>query len=99
MFRYFNMWSLTKYYKEKVGRSWEKNILGTCIYQMVGKLHRLQRVLKDLNKNRFADVKNKATEMMQKLKNYQAMIKKDPKNGSLIEEKVKLVPNGNKLET
>lgn len=66
---------------------------------MVGKLHRLQRVLKDLNKNRFADVKNKATEMMQKLKNYQAMTKKDPKNGSLIEEKVKLVPNGNKLET
>lgn len=60
------------------------------MYQMVGKLHRLQRVLKDLNKNRFADVENKATKMMQKLKNCQTMIQRNPRNGSLIEGEVKL---------
>ncbi|XP_009762038.1 uncharacterized protein [Nicotiana sylvestris] len=58
------------------------------MYRIVGKLNRLKKVLRQLNKDRFSDVEKKEEIWLQKLLEYKEEIQKDPRNEGLsIDEK------------
>lgn len=54
------MWSMDPDFKFKVANSWNAGIKGTKMYQTVGKMNRLKRILKQLNKTKFNDIELKA---------------------------------------
>lgn len=60
------------------------------MYQVVGKLNRLKIVLRQLNKDKFAEVEVKYEEAMLKLKKCQHEIQHDPYNMDLIMKEVTL---------
>ncbi|XP_016440508.2 uncharacterized protein LOC107766271 [Nicotiana tabacum] len=55
-FKYFNMWSVILEFQTRVKEVWEKEIQGTQMYKLVGKLNRTKNVLQRLNKERFSNV-------------------------------------------
>lgn len=58
------------------------------MYRIVGKLNRLKKVLRQLNKDKFSDVEKKEEIWLQKLLEYKEEIQKDPRNEGLsIDEK------------
>lgn len=65
-------------FKTKVKGSWEHHIKGTKVHQMVGKLNRLKKVLKSLNKETFVEVEVKADQSMKELKKCQEKIQQNP---------------------
>lgn len=85
-FRYINMWSVIPEFQTRVQEVWEKEIQGTQMYKLVGKLHRTKSILQRLNKERFSYVEKRAETTMAKLTECQGKIQKDPKNVELIKE-------------
>lgn len=71
-------------FKKKVGDSWTPEIAGTKMYQLVGKLNRLNKVLKQLNKTKFSDIEIKAGQAKEELLECQKQIQLDPLNTGLI---------------
>lgn len=87
-FRYFNMWSILPEFQIKVQEVWKKEIHGTKMYQLIGKLNKTKSVLMKLNKKRFSDVERRAEAAMEQLTECQRKIQNDPRNVELIEEEV-----------
>ncbi|XP_057246771.1 uncharacterized protein LOC130589518 [Beta vulgaris subsp. vulgaris] len=82
-FRFFNMWTEATSFMERVQAGWEERIQGTPMFIVVKKLKGLKRGLKELNKERFADVENAADEAYKKLIGIQQQIHQDPRNAQL----------------
>ncbi|XP_070021406.1 uncharacterized protein LOC142181303 [Nicotiana tabacum] len=67
LFRYFNMWSILPEFQIRVQEVRKKEIHGTKMYQLIGKLNRTKSVLMKLNKERFSDVEKRAEATMEQL--------------------------------
>ncbi|XP_060190365.1 uncharacterized protein LOC132619488 [Lycium barbarum] len=98
-FKYFNMWSLVPKYKEKVKASWDARIQGRKMFQVVGKLNRLKNVFYKLNTERFSEIEKQADKASEELTQCQILIQQDPRNGTLIEQEIKLHKECIKLNT
>ncbi|XP_070018366.1 uncharacterized protein [Nicotiana sylvestris] len=72
----------------KVQEVWKKEIHGTKMYQLIGKLNRTKSVLLKLNKEKFSNVERRAEAAMEQLTECQRKIQNDPRNVELIEEEV-----------
>ncbi|KAG5577523.1 hypothetical protein H5410_057657 [Solanum commersonii] len=90
-FKYYNMWSLAKEFKERVKESWIPRIQGRNMYRLVGKLNRLKKVLALLNRTTFSDVEVQTKEAWDVLIQCQDQIQKDPENAGLVEAEKRLV--------
>lgn len=55
-FRYFNMWSMTEGFMERVKETWRMHVQGVPMFQIVTKLRSLKKFLKSLNKDGFGDI-------------------------------------------
>ncbi|XP_021863898.1 uncharacterized protein [Spinacia oleracea] len=55
-FKFFPMWQAAPQYNEIIKLAWNKNILGTPMYQVVQKLKNVKIALKKLNKEGFGDI-------------------------------------------
>ncbi|KAH0642430.1 hypothetical protein KY290_034023 [Solanum tuberosum] len=97
-FRYFNMWSLAPEFKTKVQENWEKSSEGRHMFKVVGKLNRLRKVLKTLNRNRFSETETRADLAMEKLRQCQDRIQLNPLNMDLYMEENKLSQEARLLE-
>ncbi|XP_019258688.1 PREDICTED: uncharacterized protein LOC109236903 [Nicotiana attenuata] len=92
-FKYFNMWSMDPDFKDKVAESWSIGINGTKMYQIVGKLNRLEGVLKQLNRTKFSNIEGKTEQAKKDLKECQQHMQPNPLNQGLIEREQKLASN------
>ncbi|XP_019223716.1 PREDICTED: uncharacterized protein LOC109205460 [Nicotiana attenuata] len=81
-FKYFNMWSMDPDFKGKVAESWSTGINGTKMYQIVGKLNRLKRVLKQLKRTKFSNIEGKAEQAKKDLEECQQHIYRRYKEAS-----------------
>nr|XP_016460478.1 PREDICTED: uncharacterized protein LOC107783960 [Nicotiana tabacum] len=89
-FKYFNMWSMDPDFKDKVAESWNKEINGTKMYQIVGKVNRLKRVLKQLNRTKFSNIEGKEEQAKKDLEECQQHTQQNPLNQGLIEREQQL---------
>ena len=62
------MWRMAPKYKEKVKASWGGKIRGRNMFQLVGKLNRLKKVLLSINRENFGDIEGKAEEAKEELR-------------------------------
>ncbi|XP_075106714.1 uncharacterized protein LOC142179615 [Nicotiana tabacum] len=67
IFRYFNMWSLTPDYEEKVKQGWKTTKKGTKMYELVGKLNSLKSKLRQLNRERFRQIEKQTDQIQEEL--------------------------------
>lgn len=72
-------------FKVRVGDSWNNEIRGTIMYQLVGKLNMLKKVLQRLNRNKFSDIELKAEQAKEELEKCRKQIQRSPTNKSLFE--------------
>lgn len=84
-FKYLNIWSMDPEFKVRVGDSWNNEIRGTIMYQLVGKLNMLKKVLQRLNRNKFSDIELKAEQAKEELEKCRKQIQRSPTNKSLFE--------------
>lgn len=84
------MSKLVPEFKKTVKNNWTTPKPSTNMYQLVGKLDYLTKVLQKLNRTRFSNVEMKAEEAMRQLLACQNTIQQDPHNLTLIEEENKL---------
>lgn len=89
-FKYYNMWTLAPEFKDKVKKSWEGQIGGDKLFQVIGKMNSLKAVLLKLNNKRFSDIERKAEQAMEGLKQYQLRIQGDISNKALIKKEIQL---------
>ncbi|XP_074293094.1 uncharacterized protein LOC141620008 [Silene latifolia] len=84
-FKYYNMWSMAKDYKEVVIDGWSRDMQGTPMFRIVSKLKGLKKGLLNLNKEYFEDIENltKLTELS--LKHFQSLLVSDPFNKEWIQ--------------
>ncbi|KAG5591485.1 hypothetical protein H5410_041999 [Solanum commersonii] len=92
------MWSLAPEFKTKVQENWEKRSEGRHMFKVVGKLNRLRKVLKTLNRNRFSEMETRADLAMEKLRQCQDRIQLNPLNMDLYMEENKLSQEARLLE-
>ncbi|XP_074302966.1 uncharacterized protein LOC141637306 [Silene latifolia] len=59
-FKYYNMWSTGPGFNHCVQNVWSQRIEGSKMYRLVRKLKMLKADLKNLNREHFSDVENKA---------------------------------------
>ncbi|XP_016433077.2 uncharacterized protein LOC107759612 [Nicotiana tabacum] len=97
-FKYFNIWSMDPEFKNKVGDRWIIKIRGTKMYQLVGKLNRLKRVLKHLNINKFSDIELKVEQVKEELEECQKQIQQNPINYNLIDKDKELANKYSRLK-
>ncbi|XP_016476039.1 uncharacterized protein LOC107797650 [Nicotiana tabacum] len=90
MFRYYNKWSMDSSFMSRVDGSWSQQIQGSKMYQVIGKLNRLKKVLNKLNKDRFSKVGKKEENSMKRLMECHEKIQKEPKNERLSKEEKEL---------
>ncbi|XP_074277873.1 uncharacterized protein LOC141601483 [Silene latifolia] len=84
-FRYYNMWSLDIGFKEIVQQNWLPAVKGSLMYQIVTKLKKLKKPLKELNRNNFSDVDKAVGVAKALLEDIQHQIHNTPTDHSLIE--------------
>ncbi|KAK4733532.1 hypothetical protein R3W88_007793 [Solanum pinnatisectum] len=97
-FQYFNMWSLASEFQTKVKESWQERSEGRHMFRVVGKLNRLRRVLKTLNKDQFSEIEKRAEIAMEQLGQCQGKIQLNPLNMDLYIEENKLAQEARILE-
>ncbi|XP_074316598.1 uncharacterized protein LOC141652882 [Silene latifolia] len=85
-FKYFNMWSLAPNFKEIVQAGWNCMQTGTKMYELAKKLKNLKQGLKQLNKNRFADIESNAEVALTKLNKIQQRLGVNPQDLDLIQQ-------------
>lgn len=61
-FKYFNMWSSTPNFMEKVCESWNVPVRGTPMFCMMTTRKRLKPILKEINIGRLSDIERKVEE-------------------------------------
>ncbi|XP_060217048.1 uncharacterized protein LOC132644468 [Lycium barbarum] len=83
-FRYYNMWGLADNFKEIVQKDWERNISGTCMFKLVGKLNILKATLRALHRDRFSNVEQNAGKTRMALDVCQSELQNDPTNVNLM---------------
>ncbi|XP_019246420.1 PREDICTED: uncharacterized protein LOC109226071 [Nicotiana attenuata] len=93
------MWSMIPEFQQRVQQEWKKEIQGTRMYQLVGKLNRTKGVLLKLNKERFSDVEKREEEAMEQLTECQRKIQKDPRNRDLIDGEIQLMKESARWKT
>lgn len=62
IFKYLNMWADSKDFLQRVSESWQSEVQGRKMYQLVVKMKRFKPVLLELNKQQFHDVQIQAVE-------------------------------------
>ncbi|XP_070005621.1 uncharacterized protein [Nicotiana sylvestris] len=92
-FKYFNIWSLDPEFKARVEDSRKNGIRGTKIYQLVGKLNRLKKLLKLLNRSKFSDIELKTEQAKEELEKCQQQIQQSPISQSLATKEQELKNN------
>ncbi|XP_059310843.1 uncharacterized protein LOC132062254 [Lycium ferocissimum] len=83
-FRYYNMWRLADNFKEIVKRDWERNISGTYMFKLVGKLNRLKAPLRALHSDKFSNVEQNAERARRALDVCQSDLQNNPTNVNLM---------------
>ncbi|XP_074300776.1 uncharacterized protein LOC141632097 [Silene latifolia] len=84
-FKYYNMWSMAKEYKEVVIDGWNREVQGTPMFKIVSKLKGLKKGLLALNKDNFDDIENLTNLIELSLKHFQSLLISDPFNKEWIE--------------
>ncbi|XP_074300998.1 uncharacterized protein LOC141632342 [Silene latifolia] len=84
-FKYYNMWSMAKEYKEVVIYGWSREVQGTPMFRIVSKLKGLKKGLLNLNKDNFEDIENLTNLTELSLKHFQSLLVSDPYNKEWIE--------------
>ncbi|XP_074313706.1 uncharacterized protein LOC141648897 [Silene latifolia] len=84
-FKYYNMWSMAKEYKEVVIDGWSREVQGTPMFKIVSKLKGLKKGLLALNKDNFEDIENLTNLTELSLKHFQSLLVSDPYNKEWIE--------------
>ncbi|XP_074298081.1 uncharacterized protein LOC141628893 [Silene latifolia] len=84
-YRYYNMWSLDPGFKEIVQQIWLPTVKDSLMYQIVTKLKKLKKPLKELNRNNFSDVDKAVGVAKALLEDIQQQIYCTPTDHSLIE--------------
>ncbi|KAH0678366.1 hypothetical protein KY284_019451 [Solanum tuberosum] len=69
-------------YKAKIKESWEAKAGGRNMFQLVGKLHRLKKVLLCINKENFGDIERKVEGAKEELRQCQLKLRRNPTNNS-----------------
>lgn len=92
-FRNYNMWNQATDFQQQVEQNWNRGITGTQMYRLVGKLNRLKKTLKEINKAQFGDIEGKAKQAKKELEDCQSELQSDPTNIRLITKEVQLAKN------
>ncbi|XP_050238207.1 uncharacterized protein LOC126687693 [Mercurialis annua] len=85
-FRFFNIWTEHKDFLETVRDSWYSPTDGFKMYQIVQKLTRLKRVLRNLNRDSFNNICMQVEMTKKELDSIQVQIQRDPLNNQLLED-------------
>ncbi|XP_048502886.1 uncharacterized protein LOC125498678 [Beta vulgaris subsp. vulgaris] len=85
-FRFFNMWAADDEFLSRVQGVWNENISGVPMYKVVVKLKKLKRVLKDLNKSKYASIESAADEAKLRMITIQESLQQEPTNERLHKE-------------
>ncbi|XP_050238237.1 uncharacterized protein LOC126687724 [Mercurialis annua] len=85
-FRFFNIWTEHKDFRETDRDSWCTPTDGFKMYQSVHKLNRLKRVLRNLNRDSFNNISMQVEMTKKELDSIQVQIQRDPLNNQLLEE-------------
>ncbi|KAH0705731.1 hypothetical protein KY285_010268 [Solanum tuberosum] len=92
------MWRLAPNYKAKIKESWEAKASRRNIFQLVGKLYRLKKVLLCINKEKFGDIERKAEEAKEELRQCQLKLRRNPTNNSLIDHELEITKKYGKFK-
>lgn len=79
-FRYYNMWSLDPYSKQRIEESWVGQVHGVPMFTVVQKLKRLKKVFRNIDKEKFSDIEKEEQKCLQELKSCQDHMHRDPRN-------------------
>ncbi|XP_048492374.1 uncharacterized protein LOC125493253 [Beta vulgaris subsp. vulgaris] len=82
-FRFFNMWTQSDRFISKVQEVWQEDVSGVPMFRIVRKLKKLKKSLKELNRDKFADIEKQADEAYTKLLQAQQQVHEDPLNKQL----------------
>ncbi|KAK9705663.1 hypothetical protein RND81_07G074400 [Saponaria officinalis] len=85
-FKYYNMWSLAPDFGDLLMKGWDKDIVGTPMFQLVQKLRGLKGVFKDLNRGSFSNVEQNAQVALKCLLDCQQRLQVTPADRMLMEE-------------
>ncbi|XP_074265854.1 uncharacterized protein LOC141588305 [Silene latifolia] len=85
-FKFFNIWGDAPSFLSKVQEEWQQHYPGYKMFNVVKKLKNVKSKLKELNKECFSDIENKASIAEKDLLDVQLQIKKDPQNVALIQK-------------
>ncbi|XP_074301067.1 uncharacterized protein LOC141632418 [Silene latifolia] len=89
-FKYFNMWGQSPQFKACVNTVWERQYLGTKMYQLVKKMKELKPVLKSLNKSCFSDIENSFNLTSALLEQIQTQLVDSPGNMELMQQEMEV---------
>ncbi|XP_074283130.1 uncharacterized protein LOC141607675 [Silene latifolia] len=84
-FRYYNMWSLDSGFQDLVKNNWLPSVQGSLMYQIVTKLKKLKKPLKELKRNHFSDVDKAVGVAQALLDDIQLQIQRTPTDHALTE--------------
>ncbi|XP_074318592.1 uncharacterized protein LOC141655409 [Silene latifolia] len=85
-FKYYNMWGASKEFVPLIKRCWSSTIQRTPLFRVTKNLKLLKPALKDLNREKFSDIKNATAIKQSRVAELQGMIGKDPSNMFLVTE-------------
>ncbi|XP_074306248.1 uncharacterized protein LOC141641489 [Silene latifolia] len=89
-FIYFNMWGRAPSFIPTVKDEWEKVYLGHKMFSVIKKLKALKPILKQLNKECYADIENSTSIAEKELEAIQLQIESDPQNAELIQQEMEI---------
>lgn len=90
-FIYYNIWRMAIKFNERVVNSWYPKIEGRKMYQLIGEMNKLKKVLMALNKEIFSEVEQQEEREKETLYKSRDKIQRDPRNAQLIEEEIQLI--------
>ncbi|KAH6786951.1 hypothetical protein C2S52_006503 [Perilla frutescens var. hirtella] len=85
-FKFHNMWIRHPKFLQLIEEEWIDRAYGTEQYRLAKKLKELQKHLKQLNKDKFEGITNKAKESKRELEEHQIQLDADPLNVELREK-------------
>ncbi|XP_074271474.1 uncharacterized protein LOC141595408 [Silene latifolia] len=97
-FKYFNMWGKAPDFLTRVQEEWDKNYPGHKMFNVVKKLKALKPMLKDLNKECYADIENATKIAESELAAVQVQINSDPQNAELIQKELDITAKLKQLQ-